>query len=45
MMMLKVWILESFPSRTANHYAAYTAVLPVCVRWLCVLKQLTDCHD
>jgi type IV secretory pathway TrbL component len=24
--MLKVWILENFPSQAANHYASYTAI-------------------
>jgi hypothetical protein len=43
--MLKVWIFFTFPSHTANHYAAYTAVLSVWVRWVNLLNQLTEIYD
>jgi len=45
MAMLKVWILESFPSQKANHYAAYTAFLFVFVHFLHTLNQLTECYN
>jgi len=45
MAMLKFWILDSFPIQTASHYAAYTTVLSVCVRWLHLLNHLTDCYN
>jgi len=45
MAILKHLILESLSLQKANNYAAYTAVLSVCVHWLHILNQLTDCCD
>jgi hypothetical protein len=45
MAMLKVYIVYCFPSQTTSHYPAHITVLSVCVRWLHMLNQLTDCHD
>ena len=43
--MLKVWIVESFPSQKAYQYATYTAVQSVCVRLLHMMNQLTESYN
>jgi len=45
MSMLKVYIVFYFPPQKANHYPAHITVLSVCVCWLHILNQLTNCHD
>ena len=36
---------RSFPFQKSNHYGAYITVLFVCVYWLHLLNELTECHD
>jgi hypothetical protein len=44
MAMLKLYIVYCFPSQKTNHYPAHITVLSICVSWLHMLNQMTDCH-